>query len=145
MSNKVNDILFLPVKSYGEDDWVEKMVLIQCFYRLLRGDLKKLPSQKSITMLATYIRFGDGKNFKKGKDAYQMLARTDQKDINSANKALRELGLLTKGTFKESENEFCLELKLLRDYYLFLNSNSDDGIRESKFHFKMLLDDGHKG
>lgn len=145
MSNKANDILFLPVKSNGEDDWVEKMVYIQCFYKLMRGELKKLPSEKSISMLATYIRFGDGKDFKKGKDAYQMLVRTDQKDINSANKALRDLGLLFKGDFKESENEFCLELKLLRQYYLYLNSKGDGGFREAKFHFKMLLDDGHKG
>lgn len=144
MSDKANDILFLPVKSNGEDDWVEKMVYIQCFYKFLRGDLKKLPSKKYITMLSIYIRFGDGKDFKKGKDAYRMLAKTDEVDINSSNKALRDLNLLTKGTMRESENEFCFELKMLRKYYVYLNSKESEGELESKFHFKMFLDDGHK-
>lgn len=145
MNRKANDILFLPVKSNWETDWIEKMVYVQCFYKFMKGELKKLPSEKSISMLATYIRFGDGKDFKKGKDAYQTLARTDDKEVNSANRHLRLLGLLKKGEFKESDNEFCLELKLLRQYYLFLTSKGDGDFREAKFHFKMLLDDGHKG
>lgn len=144
MDKPAQDILFLPIRSTSEDDWVEKMVYTQCFYMFLKGELKKLPSKKYITMLAIYIRFGDGKDFKKGKDVYKLRAKTDEADVNSSNKSLRDLKLLKKGEMKESENEFCLELKILRQYYLFLNGGEQSGIKEGQFCLKINLSDGHK-
>lgn len=138
----VGEFYVLPVKSISEDDFIDKLVILQCVRMMLNGKIEKIPAKSIIRFLSTYVRFGDGKNFKKGKEALTKVYGYDIAKINTINRSLRLLGFLEKGEMKDSENEFCKEFKFLAKYYEFL-SKKEGGSKEAMVSFKLKLDNGH--